>query len=61
MPMRTNISREYLRHNKEHILDLIQHLTDVVRYADRKPDAPNSDYYKSYLQMSFNIWYNLFM
>lgn len=59
--MRKNITREYLQHNKEGILDLIQHLTDVVRFADRKPDAPNADFYKDYLRMAQNSWYNIFM
>lgn len=59
--MRKNISREYLQQNKERILDLIQHLADVVRFADRKPDAPNADFYKEYLRMAQNIWYILFM
>lgn len=59
--MRKNITREYIQSNKEDILDLIQHLTDVVRYADRKPDAPNADFFLNYLELSRSLWYRLFM
>ena len=58
--MRKNITREYLQHNREGIFDLIQFLTDVVRFADRNPDAPNADFYKDYLKLAQSTWYRLF-
>ena len=59
--MRKNLTREYIQHNKEDILDLIQHLADVVRFADRNPDSPNADYFKSYLDMANSVWSRLFL
>ena len=55
------ITREHIQHHKEDIIDLIQHLADVLRYSERKPDAPNANFFEDYLKFARSSWSRIFM
>ena len=50
----------YIRERKEDILDLIQNLCDVIRFADRKDNAPNKNFWGNYLKFAYSQWHRIF-
>lgn len=50
----------YIRAHKEDILDLIQYLCDVIRFADRKDIAPNKNLWGNYLKFAYSSWHRIF-